>query len=204
MRRFSSADSFHKPRNGERSGTREWAKQAAIVIAASLFVALCARVSVPLPFTPVPLTLQNFGVLSRGLAPRLASRFCGACALSARRRVPDCRYSAPHGSRLRNCRILRPDRRISLGLSAGGIRRGLDLRASSKKLAAFRWAAVSAVAAELVLFASGLGLAGRAHALSFAGAQVWPVLVCFCGSDQGTDGRWRRRSLAFAQQHSIL
>src|ERR1700675_4183197 len=45
----------------------EWAKQAAIVIAASLFVALCARVTVPLPFTPVPLTLQNFGVLLVGL-----------------------------------------------------------------------------------------------------------------------------------------
>src|ERR1039457_6428427 len=46
---------------------KEWAKQGAIVIAASLFVALCARVTVPLPFTPVPLTLQNFGVLAVGL-----------------------------------------------------------------------------------------------------------------------------------------
>src|SRR5437879_12168193 len=43
------------------------ARQAAIVVAASLFVALCARVTVPLPFTPVPLTLQNFGVLLVGL-----------------------------------------------------------------------------------------------------------------------------------------
>src|ERR1039458_10706644 len=46
---------------------KEWAKQGAIVIAASLFVALCARVTVPLPFTPVPLTLQNFGVLAVAL-----------------------------------------------------------------------------------------------------------------------------------------
>src|SRR5437764_7746034 len=45
----------------------EWAKQAAVVIGASLFIALCARVTVPLPFTPVPLTLQNFGVLLVGL-----------------------------------------------------------------------------------------------------------------------------------------
>ena len=44
-----------------------WVEQAAIVISASLFVALCARVTVPLPFTPVPLTLQNFGVLVVGL-----------------------------------------------------------------------------------------------------------------------------------------
>src|SRR5207253_7350234 len=45
----------------------EWAQQIAIVVGASLFVALCARVTLPLPFTPVPLTLQNFGVLLVGL-----------------------------------------------------------------------------------------------------------------------------------------
>jgi biotin transport system substrate-specific component len=30
-------------------------------------VALCARIAIPLPFTPVPLTVQNFGVLMVGL-----------------------------------------------------------------------------------------------------------------------------------------
>jgi len=44
-----------------------WARQAAIVVGASLFVALCARITTPLPFTPVPLTLQNFAVLLVGL-----------------------------------------------------------------------------------------------------------------------------------------
>ena len=42
-------------------------RQAAIVVGASILVALCARVTLPLPFTPVPLTLQNFGVLLIGL-----------------------------------------------------------------------------------------------------------------------------------------
>src|ERR1700721_182316 len=46
----------------------EGASQIAIVVGASLFVALCARIVLPLPFTPVPLTLQNFGVLLVGLA----------------------------------------------------------------------------------------------------------------------------------------
>jgi biotin transport system substrate-specific component len=52
----------------------DWARQIALVVGASLFVALCARVTVPLPFTPVPLTLQNFGVLVVGLVlgPRRA------------------------------------------------------------------------------------------------------------------------------------
>jgi len=51
----------------QQSRSAEWAKQAGIVIGASLLVALCARVTLPLPFTPVPLTLQNFGVLSVAL-----------------------------------------------------------------------------------------------------------------------------------------
>src|SRR5579862_8473817 len=52
----------------------EWAKQIAIVIGASLFVALCARITIPIPGNPVPLTLQNFGVLLVGLllGPRRA------------------------------------------------------------------------------------------------------------------------------------
>ena len=52
---------------GESTGSTYWAKQAAIVVGASFFVALCARVTLPLPFTPVPLTLQNFAVLLVGL-----------------------------------------------------------------------------------------------------------------------------------------
>src|SRR5579862_1785446 len=52
-----------------KASDRAWeiARNGAIVVGASLFVALCARVTVPLPFTPVPLTLQNFGVLVVGL-----------------------------------------------------------------------------------------------------------------------------------------
>src|SRR5450755_4800553 len=43
------------------------AKQAGIVICASAVIAVCARLVLPLPFTPVPLTLANFGVLLIGL-----------------------------------------------------------------------------------------------------------------------------------------
>jgi biotin transport system substrate-specific component len=43
------------------------ARQVAIVVGASLFVALCAHITIPLPFTPVPLTVQNFAVLLVGL-----------------------------------------------------------------------------------------------------------------------------------------
>jgi len=45
-----------------------FAKQVAIVVGASAVIAVCARLVLPLPFTPVPLTLANFGVLLVGLS----------------------------------------------------------------------------------------------------------------------------------------
>jgi biotin transport system substrate-specific component len=43
-------------------------RQIALVVGATLFVALCAHITIPLvPLTPVPLTVQNFGVLLVGL-----------------------------------------------------------------------------------------------------------------------------------------
>ena len=49
-------------------------RKAVIVLAGSAFVAGCAHIALPLYFTPVPLTLQNFAVLALGLLlpPRLA------------------------------------------------------------------------------------------------------------------------------------
>ena len=43
-------------------------KQAGVVICASAVIAVCSRLVLPLPFTPVPLTLGNFAVLLVGLA----------------------------------------------------------------------------------------------------------------------------------------
>jgi biotin transport system substrate-specific component len=46
----------------------ESSTQLALVVGASVFVALCARITIPLmPLTPVPLTVQNLGVLLVGL-----------------------------------------------------------------------------------------------------------------------------------------
>ena len=53
--------------------------QVLLVVSGSLLVALAARISLPLPFTPVPLTLQNFAVLLVGL---LLGRRAGFAALA--------------------------------------------------------------------------------------------------------------------------
>ena len=50
-------------------------RNLSLVLGLTAFTALCAQVSIPLPFTPVPLTLQTFAVLA------------GAAALGAERAV---------------------------------------------------------------------------------------------------------------------
>lgn len=46
----------------------EASRQVALVVGASLVVALCAHITIPLiPLTPVPLTMQNLGVLLVGM-----------------------------------------------------------------------------------------------------------------------------------------
>ena len=47
---------------------RSWPVQLALAVAGSLVIALCARASAPLPFSPIPVSLANFGVLLVGLA----------------------------------------------------------------------------------------------------------------------------------------
>jgi biotin transport system substrate-specific component len=63
------AKSTYVPSNtvGLEGRTGEQLRMAGKVIAASLLVALCAHISIPLFFTPVPLTLQPFAVILIGL-----------------------------------------------------------------------------------------------------------------------------------------
>jgi biotin transport system substrate-specific component len=57
------------------SKTESLVRNIGLIVGLTAFTALCAQVSIPLPFTPVPLTLQTFAVLG------------GAAALGAERAV---------------------------------------------------------------------------------------------------------------------
>jgi biotin transport system substrate-specific component len=133
------------------SRSMEWAKQAGIVIGASLFVALCARVTLPLP-TPVPLTLQNFGVLAVAFA--LGSRR-GFAVLAL--------YLAEGASGLPVFNPAGPGGVAQLFGVTGGFLMAYPFVAfaagwiyehTSRR---FGWAAAAGFVGELVLFAGGLG-----------------------------------------------
>ena len=52
-------------------------RNAALVIGLTVFTALSAQIAIPLPFTPVPLTLQTFAVLA-GAAGCYALKYVGS------------------------------------------------------------------------------------------------------------------------------
>jgi biotin transport system substrate-specific component len=129
----------------------DWARQVAIVVGASLFVALCARVTVPLPFTPVPLTLQNCGVLLVGLL--LGSRR-GFAALAL--------YLAEGAAGLPVFNPTGPGGTLQLFGFTGGFLMAYPLVAGlagylmERGRKTFARAALSGLAAEVVLFIGGL------------------------------------------------
>jgi biotin transport system substrate-specific component len=177
----------------------EIAKQVAIAIAASLFVALCARVAVPLPFTPVPLTLQNFGVLTVGLLLGSRRGFAalalylveGACGM------PVFSPSSILGGGIAH--ILGPTGGFLMAYPLVAFVAGWVYEQGSREGSRrFGWAVLSSVAAELVLFAGGLSwLAVLTHSVSlaikfglywFVFAEVIKVLMA-----AGVATRWHQR-----------
>jgi biotin transport system substrate-specific component len=140
-----------------------WTKQAAIVIGASLFVALCAKVTLPLP-TPVPLTLQNFGVLVVGLL--LGSRR-GFAALAlylmeGALGLPVFNPTGPGGV----AQLLGPTGGYLMAYPFVAFAAGLIYERTARS---FRWAVLAALAGEVILFAVGLSwLALLTRSLSIA------------------------------------
>lgn len=57
----------------QADGPRVWFRRAALLVAGVLALAICAKVQLPVPGSPVPVTLGTFGLLAIGAAygPRL-------------------------------------------------------------------------------------------------------------------------------------
>jgi biotin transport system substrate-specific component len=153
---------------GTQDRVLDAASQVAIAIAASLFVALCARISVPLPFTPVPLTLQNFGVLLVGLAlgPRRAFAALFLYLAEGLMGMPVFSPTGPGGV----AQLLGPTGGFLLAYPfVAGIAGWVFDGKSEAKKKSFARAILACVLAEIYLFAGGLSwLAILTHSLAQA------------------------------------
>src|SRR5271169_1747654 len=168
------------------------ARQVALVVGASLFVALCAHITIPLP-TPVPLTVQNFGVLLVGLL--LGSRR-GFAALvfylaEGAMGMPVFSPVGPGGI----AHLLGPTGGFLLAYPLVAWMAGFVAERGAKS---FARAAVGGLLGEVVLFAGGLGwLAVLTHSVAqafrlglywFVFAEVIKVMMA-----AGIAARWERR-----------
>jgi biotin transport system substrate-specific component len=172
------------------SRSQEWAKQAAIVVGASLFVALCAQPSVRLPFTPVPLTLQNFAVLLVGLTLGWRRGFA-ALLLYLAEGASGLPVFAPGGLG-GVAQLFGPTGGYLMAYPFVAALAGWIYERGSRS---FIRAAVAGLAAEIVLFASGLTwLALYTHSVSLAlkfglywlvFAEVIKILMAAAAGDRG-------------------
>lgn len=96
MIRQTAVSSATPARSTANSSARHLALQSGIVIASTALVALCAHISIPLGFTPVPITLQPFAVLLLGLllAPQLSFAALSLYLLEGAAGLP---VFSPHG-----------------------------------------------------------------------------------------------------------
>jgi biotin transport system substrate-specific component len=149
--------------------------RVAAAIAGSLLVALCAHVSVPLLFTPVPLTLQTFAVLLLGLMLEPATAFA-ALALYLAEGAAGLPAFSPHG----------PGGILQLFGPTGGYLLSYPIAAFAAgylarrfRPATFATRAVSAALASLLIFALGAGWFAEILHQPFGTAlkmTVWPFL----------------------------
>jgi biotin transport system substrate-specific component len=178
----------------ERIFVSEGVKQVALVVGGSLLVALCARFTIPLPFTPVPLTVQNFGVLLVGLLLGSRRGFAALALYLAEGAmgVPVFNPTGAGGI----AQLLGPTGGFLLAYPLVAWLAGFIMEHGRKS---FARAAVAGLAGEIVLFAGGLSwLAVLTHSVAqafrwglywFVFAEVIKVMMA-----AGIAAGWQRRA----------
>ncbi len=181
--------------NSPQERVLDAARQIALVVGASLFVALCARVTIPLlPLTPVPLTVQNFGVLLVGLLLGSRRGFAALALYLAEGAMglPVFNPTGPGGI----AQLLGPTGGFLMVYPLVAFLAGFIFERGAKN---FARATVAGLLAEILLFAGGLTwLYLFTHSLAkaaylglywFLAGEVMKVMLA-----AGIAARWRRRA----------
>ena len=145
-----------------------------LVIGATAFVAACAHISLPLPFTPVPLTLQNFAVILVGMALGPVAGF-SAMVLYLAEGALGLPVFTPSGGPAGIAHLLGPNGGFLFSYPLAAAAAGWLVSALQLITSRFRSALVAATAATLPIFLLGAGwLAYYPHPSAFS---TWSLAV---------------------------
>jgi len=178
---------------------RSLAGKTALAVAATAFVALCAHVSIPLYFTPVPVTLQTLAVLLIGLlfGPGMGAATMALYLAEGAMGLPVFSPQGPGGI----AQMLGPTAGFLLSYPLAALAAGAAGRALRSMQSQFSAGLMACIAATAIVFAMGAGW--LAHLLHLGPGAAWhmgitPFLpgellkVLAAAGLYSTYRRWRR------------
>jgi biotin transport system substrate-specific component len=159
-----------------RSGSLQnsLAGKSLLVIGATAFVAVCAHISFPLPFTPVPLTLQNFAVILVGLALGPVAGF-SAMVLYLAEGALGLPVFTPSGGPAGLAHLLGPNGGFLFSYPLAAASAGWVVRALRPTTSRFRSAFAASAVATLPIFVLGAGW--LAHFLHLGAPATWSLAI---------------------------
>lgn len=144
-----------------------------LAVAATAFVAACAHISIPLPFTPVPLTLQNFAVVLVGLFLGPVTGFSAMVLYLAEGALglPVFTPHSPGGI----AHLIGPSAGYLFAYPLAAAAAGWVVNALQRVTSRFRAALVASTIATLPIFI--LGACWLAHLLHLGASATWTLAV---------------------------
>jgi biotin transport system substrate-specific component len=140
-----------------------------VAVSATVFVAACAHISLPLYFTPVPITLQTFAVILAGLFLGPALGFA-ALALYLAEGAMGLPVFSPH-----SLGLLGPTAGYLFSYPLAAAAAGMVVRAIRRDASKFPAAVLAGIAASVFIFIMGAGW--LAHWLHLSPSAAWHMAV---------------------------
>ncbi len=144
-----------------------------LAFAATVLVAVCAHVSLPLPFTPVPLTLQNFAVILVGMVLGPVAGF-SAMVLYLAEGAMGMPVFNPHGLG-GVAQLMGPTAGFLFSYPLAAASAGWVVRTMQSVGSRFTRGIVAGAIASISIFALGAGW--LAHLLHLSGSATWTLAV---------------------------
>jgi len=142
-------------------------------VAATLFVAACAHVSIPLFFTPVPITLQTFAVILIGMALGPVAGFSTMVLYLAEGAagLPVFSPAGPGGI----AHLLGPDAGFLFAYPLAAAAAGWIVRSMPRVVSRFSSAVLAGIGSSVITFTLGAGW--LAHLLHLGSTAAWSLAV---------------------------